>query len=199
MKTWNWKWIRRVVLILLSAIIVIMLLLPSSYDLCTIEDIPRIAVKFASKNDLDSTTIKLMFGAYETFDPSKTERYAYEYDEFIGFAFYYCGWADSQRSDGRELEDYKAIENHDFIYEIPADELDSGRYGLSINPLNHVRFQHTEKLSIPREILEKYNGNLVIKVLAISSKDGKFYSASSEPYLLITYKVTESGQVVFID
>ena len=199
MKQWNWKRITRMVLILLSAIWGIMLLLPSSYDLCTIEDIPRIAVKFASKNDLDSTTIKLMFGAYETFDPSKTERYAYEYDEFIGFAFYYCGWAYAERSDGRELKDYKAIENHDFIYEIPADKINSNGYNLWINPLNHVRFQYTEELSIPREILEKYNGNLVIKVLAISSKDGKFYSASSEPYLLISYKVTESGQVVFID
>ena len=198
MKTWNWQWILRVVLILLIACLITSIVIEAT----TLELYGngqfwcRVQVKDRAYS-LDNVTAKLSFGLYDITDHPRESRTSIRgYDSLVCVALYFCPSDDYKTfKKDVEIEDYTNLEGNHFIKAIPAEDAFSG-YGI-YKELFSTKYQHSEKLTIPREILEEYDGSFCIKIITIHSKDGKQYISGHRECVYIGYQITDEETVEF--
>lgn len=147
---------------------------------------------------LDDVTVDLSIGIYD-FTDSNRDGYLItdNIDSFYGFALYYCASEYFEEFiRGEEVGEDRYWENYHFIKEIPADEALSDEYGVWVSLFN-IYYRHTEKLIIPREIFEQYNGSFCIRIVPLGLKDNKIIVSGDPSSIIITYKIVDGEYVEF--
>ena len=146
---------------------------------------------------LDDVTVSISFGTYKLTDRSRDARYTLrDYDSFVCFALYFCASDDYKTfKTDTEINDYKNLDGHYFIKSISAEDAFFG-YGV-LPGIFKTLYQHTERLTIPREVFEAFSDSFCIKMVSIHSKDGKHYLSGLKNYITIQYKILDGEYIQF--
>lgn len=202
MKTWNWKRMIRVVLILLAVSISVASLIGCSEKLRT-ESFsggrPLIAIECENeKMPLNAAKLNMSLGLFQYDDP--LEYYiGTSCDEMICFALYYCYPEDILSPHVFEqLSDYTNIDNHHFIKAIDYETAFKENYRYWYDFMGSPHYSHLESLLIPQEILERFGGSLRIKLLAIGSQEGETIVAWSPVSIKVSYTIIDGEYVQFV-
>ena len=202
MKKWNWKIIRRVVLILLIFGIATQCYV-SSRTLQTQNKFgsPWLKVKCWDKNYLlDDVKVQFSIGLYKNGETNRSNTdLSQDYDSFMGFALYFCtpdDFAEDTAPCG-EIEDYKSWGNHRFIKMISSEDAASGEYDYHQPKWGNIHYAHTEELTIPKDILIEFGGTLCIKMQEIYMKGGKNFITNSCTYIVLNYSIIDGKYVNF--
>ena len=201
MKTQNWKWFRRVVLLLLMVALPVTCMTGcqktksvSSY----LNGLPAIEVEWKENKQypLNSVSLTLSIGMHDILDTDHGS-YIWKDSDFFGVALYFCGpeFYEDIRG-GEQLGEDRYLENYHFIKEISAEEALSGQYSMRVGLFN-TDYQHSEELIIPSEILEEYDGSFCIKLVQLGIKDGNVIVAGSTPTIQLRYEIINDTYVVF--
>lgn len=118
--------------------------------------------------DKNEVTLEFRYGFYDIDYVKKYNSYGYRQysDDKVIFAVYITDYEHCYDFSGLdEFADYKNIEHYHFIEEITEDEaLSDYNYGYTMGWIKGVKYNHTEKLTIPSELFDEEKSTLVIVV-----------------------------------
>lgn len=190
MKKRNWKVFRRVVLILLIVgITVCSIIRSNTLSVSGANDFPPFKLECYDKQyPLDDATVNLHIGNYDFTDTSAAKC----------LAFYYCTLEDFPlHAQTEAVADYHFWDDHYFFKEISVSDAKFGPYATIKGIFGNTHYFHSEKLTIPRTVLEACNGELCIVIVTVSEEDGKQYISSNCNYLTIRYTIVNDRFVQF--
>ena len=153
---------------------------------------PICAVKSSKTTfDIDDVTLNFYFSVGDGFKLSD-KNYT-----FISIALYFC---DSQFNAIPEymeiIEDYRQLEEHYFIREIPADEYIAEDYDITIGRLLDDKFKHCETHTVPKEVMTDEKGSFSFRVAIINySQKDKGYCLTDNGYIEIDYEYIDERRV----
>ena len=138
--------------------------------------------------DKDNVTFDIYYGVHDIeydkkYNSDPKSRYQKEGYETVFFGLYICDQTHSlDIVNDMEIADYKSIENHYFVKEISEEEAFSDEYGFTISYWKGITYNHSEKITVPTELLTEENGGFAIKLIAFHeplTKDGNYYTSTT--------------------
>ncbi len=201
MKRWNWKIIRRVLLILITISIVCNIASgcnctksAESYD----ESRPWLKLVWEDKEfPIDNVNLSLSIGLFlNTENPADLPNMARDMDSFYGAALYFCS-ADNVYALDYDFAGFPTLENHVLIREISAEEALSDKYIVKQGFFGRKTFRHTEQITIPKDLLTEYTDSVFIKLILVGIKDGQFVNATNTISIGLSYHFTDENHIRF--
>lgn len=134
--------------------------------------------------DLDNVTLEISFGNGTSSDVGRfIGEGSPDEDEIKCIAVYFCNGAYLDKVTGfgdARFDDYKAIDGLYFVREISVDDYNEN-YDVDTGFL-HRRYEHSETLTVPRDVFEKRTGYacIVVAEIALEGSSGLYRVAYSD-------------------
>lgn len=156
-----------------------------------IPDLPCAVRSSKTKFDIDDVTLNFYFsvrGGFELSDKNYT---------FVYISLYFCDSKFNGYPGYMEIiEDYRDLEGHYFIREIPAEEYVEEDYDITIGRLLDDKFKHCETQTVPKEVMPKEKGSFCFRVVIVNySHKDEGYCLTSGGYIEIDYEYIDERTV----
>lgn len=120
---------------------------------------------------IDGVALELFYGFYESDASNYDGAYMGTGTNTVLFAVYVC---DSEEAltiyCPMEFDDYRLVDNHIFIREIPYEEAFSGDYGYSMDKKG-ITYKHHEQITIPSDVFTEEKGEFEIQICSFKRLD----------------------------
>ena len=154
----------------------------------------------------DNVAFDLYYGVHdigydEKYNTHPETHYRKDGYEKIFFGLYIC---DAEHSldvvNDMEVDNYKMIDDHYFVKEISEEEAFSEEYGFTMSYWKGISYNHSEEITVPREIFSAKTGSFAIKLIAfhLPTNEGDNYHTSTASHIEFDYKVIDVNTVKII-
>ena len=114
----------------------------------------------------------------------------------VGLVLYFCNSKYLYDVSNSDVEDYRNIDGLYFVRSIQEDEFNSDEYSVSQSLLTGKKFNHKERLTVPKEVIELNDGDFcLIFVPVVYLSDKNVYHFVYIDYLAIHYSFTDNQTI----
>ncbi len=163
----------------------------------------RTRIKLAIQSEIDvfnvdDVSFDIYYGIYEEGDDNPQGGYKFD-DESVVFAMY-MGENDYDDEENRIINgtvysNYKNIGRNILIKEILEEEAFSGKYTYTTNQKKKITYKHSEKVTVLKELFNKQEGLIAIKISAFVPKKEGYECSEMEKCIILKYKYLDEDTV----
>lgn len=208
MKSQNWKWIRRVVLLLLIAVQMV-----SGCDQETgyqcgdwTYTLTPLTIMMGIKSDTNTFTrntviLDLYYGVYDILyhkeyklDP-KTG-YLREGCEDVFFSLYISSKKDPyQLYNDMRIQNHTEIEGYQHLFDLTSEDAFSEQYGFSMD-YSGISYRHSEELFIPEDFFSDVSGTVIVQLVAFAIPvEGNDYCITHTDSIVLDYQIVDNNSI----
>ena len=208
MKKWNWKWFRRVVLLLLIAVQMVTGCDQENSYQCgdwTYTLTPH-TIMMGIKSDTDTfmrnaVRFDLYYGVYDILyhneyklDP-KTG-YLREGCEDVFFSLYISNKKDPyQLYNDMRVQNHTEMEGYQHLFDLTSEDAFSEQYGFSMD-YSGISYRHREELCIPEDFFSEVSGTIIVQLVAFAIPvDGSDYCITHTDAITLNYQTVEINSI----
>ena len=158
---------------------------------------PMVGIKSkTNKFSVDSVTFDLYYGLYDMNSERKPrEQYGDNVDVF--FAIYVSDTSsDHLYPKGSNVDNYRELEKHYFIKSIEDEQAFTEEYGYTVDNAKGVSYNHSEPITIPKEVFKQQKGEFKIKLITFKQQfrdsEHKIYDYEN---IYLGYEIIEGNKV----
>ena len=132
---------------------------------------PMVGVKSkTNKFSVDSVIFDLYCGFYDM-NSERKPRQQYGDNVDVFFAIYVCDTnCDHLYPKGSIVDNYREMEKHYFIKSIEDEQAFTEEYGYTVDIAKGVTYNHSEPITIPKEVFKQQKGEFKIKLITFKQQ-----------------------------